>query len=351
MTIFTDHFSALAPDYDVVLSDVWGVVHNGVAAFPEACDALTRFREKGGTVVLITNAPRPNEVVASQVDQFGAPRSIYDAIVSSGDVTRSEIASAPGADHLPYWTEARSCDFRGSRRALRAGRERRLRGLLRAVQRRDRNAGDYRDAARPRCTRASCSWSAAIPTSWSSAARRCSIAPARSPIFTARSVARCFTPASPIAPIYDLALEAAQAHARQAGRRKSACWRSAIRCAPISTAPRPRHRLPVRHRRHSLRRIRRTRGPRSERGRAGIDRRRRQASRDCTEACLVSQCRPRESGNDWITQLRSTLCAARSSAAAMFSAAAWSIAPLRRRSRSASFRFSIPRMMGAGTPS
>jgi HAD superfamily hydrolase (TIGR01459 family) len=96
LTIFTDNFSALAPDYDVVLSDVWGVVHNGVAAFPEACDALTRFRAKGGTVVLITNAPRPNGVVASQVAQFGAPRSIYDAIVSSGDVTRSEIEKRPG---------------------------------------------------------------------------------------------------------------------------------------------------------------------------------------------------------------------------------------------------------------
>jgi HAD superfamily hydrolase (TIGR01459 family) len=96
LTIFTDNFQALAPDYDVVLSDVWGVVHNGVAAFPAACEALTLFREKGGTVVLITNAPRPNGVVASQLAQFGAPRSIYDAIVSSGDVTRSEIEKRPG---------------------------------------------------------------------------------------------------------------------------------------------------------------------------------------------------------------------------------------------------------------
>ena len=96
MTIFTDHFSALARDYDVVLSDVWGVVHNGVAAFPEACDALTRFRDGGGVVVLITNAPRPNGVVADQLEHFGAPRSIYDAIVSSGDVTRDEIAKRPG---------------------------------------------------------------------------------------------------------------------------------------------------------------------------------------------------------------------------------------------------------------
>lgn len=96
MTIFTDHFATLAADYDVVLSDVWGVVHNGVAAFPEACDALTRFRQAGGTVVLITNAPRPHGVVATQVAHFGAPRSIYDAIVSSGDVTRDVIAKRPG---------------------------------------------------------------------------------------------------------------------------------------------------------------------------------------------------------------------------------------------------------------
>ena len=45
--ILTDHFSTLAPDYDAVLSDVWGVVHNGIAATPPACEALTRFREQG----------------------------------------------------------------------------------------------------------------------------------------------------------------------------------------------------------------------------------------------------------------------------------------------------------------
>lgn len=100
MTIFTDHFSTLSPDYDVVLSDVWGVVHNGVTAYPAACDALTRFREKGGAVVLITNSPRPNEGVAGQMAQLGATRSSYDAIVSSGDVTRREIARRPGQNPL-----------------------------------------------------------------------------------------------------------------------------------------------------------------------------------------------------------------------------------------------------------
>jgi HAD superfamily hydrolase (TIGR01459 family) len=92
-----DHFAPLAGGYDVVLSDVWGVVHNGVAATPEACDALERFRANGGTVVLITNAPRPGEVVVrTLLDRLGVPRAAYDGIVSSGDVTRALVAARAG---------------------------------------------------------------------------------------------------------------------------------------------------------------------------------------------------------------------------------------------------------------
>jgi HAD superfamily hydrolase (TIGR01459 family) len=95
MTAFIDGLSTLAPRYDAVLSDVWGVVHNGLAAFPEPCEALKRFRLDGGTVVLITNAPRPGKVVVKLLDKLGVPRDAYDDIVSSGDVTRAVIAARP----------------------------------------------------------------------------------------------------------------------------------------------------------------------------------------------------------------------------------------------------------------
>jgi HAD superfamily hydrolase (TIGR01459 family) len=90
------HFSALAANYDVVLCDVWGVTHNGISAFPKACDALARFRAGGGAVVLVTNAPRRGEAVSRQLDQFGVPRAAYDGIVSSGDVTCGVMAERPG---------------------------------------------------------------------------------------------------------------------------------------------------------------------------------------------------------------------------------------------------------------
>jgi len=86
-----ERFAPLAVDYDVLFCDVWGVVHNGVAAFADACDALARFRSSGGTAILLTNAPRPAAAVARILDRFGVPRAAYDAIVSSGDVTRGVV--------------------------------------------------------------------------------------------------------------------------------------------------------------------------------------------------------------------------------------------------------------------
>jgi HAD superfamily hydrolase (TIGR01459 family) len=68
-------------------------VHNGLAAFADACAALTKFREAGGTVILITNAPRPDSAVVRILDRLAVPHAAYDAIVSSGDVTRGIVAA------------------------------------------------------------------------------------------------------------------------------------------------------------------------------------------------------------------------------------------------------------------
>jgi HAD superfamily hydrolase (TIGR01459 family) len=98
--LLIERFAGLAQAYDVALSDVWGVIHNGVTAFPDACEALARFRAKGGSVVLITNAPRPGAVVVKLLDRLAVPREAYDAIVSSGDVTRAVMAARPGKSVL-----------------------------------------------------------------------------------------------------------------------------------------------------------------------------------------------------------------------------------------------------------
>src|ERR1700675_3222275 len=107
-------FSALAPAYDALLCDVWGVIHNGIPAYPHACDALMRMRARGGVVILITNAPRPSEQVARQLERLHIPRESYDAIVSSGDVTRSVIDERCGQTLYHLGPERDRSIFSGS---------------------------------------------------------------------------------------------------------------------------------------------------------------------------------------------------------------------------------------------
>ena len=89
--------SELAARYDVLLCDVWGVIHNGRESFPQACAALARFRAEVGPVILISNAPRPHPPIVEQLDSLGVPRAAWTRLITSGDATRVLLAErAPG---------------------------------------------------------------------------------------------------------------------------------------------------------------------------------------------------------------------------------------------------------------
>ena len=84
----------LAETSDAWLVDVWGVIHNGVEAFAGSCAACSAYRAAGGYVVLITNAPRPSQAILPQLEFMKVSPDCYDAIVSSGDVTRHLVSQA-----------------------------------------------------------------------------------------------------------------------------------------------------------------------------------------------------------------------------------------------------------------
>ncbi len=86
-----DRAGVLLENYDVLFCDVWGVVHNGLTAFPGACAALSRFRNKGGTVILVSNAPVPKHRVEAMLRSRNVPANAWDDIVSSGDIALAHI--------------------------------------------------------------------------------------------------------------------------------------------------------------------------------------------------------------------------------------------------------------------
>ncbi len=97
VTAETARLSRLAPDYDAIVCDVWGVIRDGERVVPEALDALVRFRQGGGRVLLLSNSPRRFDTLVGLLREMGAPEGAWDGAVTSGDATRAILQGyAPG---------------------------------------------------------------------------------------------------------------------------------------------------------------------------------------------------------------------------------------------------------------
>ncbi len=93
MTKIIASLDEISENYDVVFCDLWGCLHNGIAPFPAAVEALERFRDKGGIILLLTNSPRPKASVIEQLDSIGVDRGLYHEVASSGDSARAALGS------------------------------------------------------------------------------------------------------------------------------------------------------------------------------------------------------------------------------------------------------------------
>jgi HAD superfamily hydrolase (TIGR01459 family) len=89
--LLIDGLREIARDHDALICDIWGVVHDGHAPFPEAAEALRRFRREHGKVILLSNAPRPPGSVEDQFRRIGVATDFYDAIVTSGGAVREYL--------------------------------------------------------------------------------------------------------------------------------------------------------------------------------------------------------------------------------------------------------------------
>lgn len=91
MSRIVSSLAEISAPYDALFVDLWGCVHDGVKALPDAVSALQEYRKTGGKVVLVTNSPRPRASVEIQLDGFGVPRDAWDTIATSGDSARSAM--------------------------------------------------------------------------------------------------------------------------------------------------------------------------------------------------------------------------------------------------------------------
>lgn len=112
MSQIIQSLSEVSSNYDALFVDLWGCVHNGITAYPEAVAALQAYRAKGGIVVLVTNSPKPRSGVAVQLESFGVPKDAYDTIATSGDSARSAMFQGAVGQKVHFMGEwARDAGF------------------------------------------------------------------------------------------------------------------------------------------------------------------------------------------------------------------------------------------------
>ncbi|MGH1356482.1 MAG: TIGR01459 family HAD-type hydrolase [Thalassovita sp.] len=112
MTQIVSSLSEISGRYDALFVDLWGCVHDGVKALPEAVAALQDYRRKGGIVVLVTNSPKPRAGVEVQLKKFGVAEDAWDTIATSGDSARSAMFRGAVGQKVFFMGEwARDEDF------------------------------------------------------------------------------------------------------------------------------------------------------------------------------------------------------------------------------------------------
>ncbi len=112
MTTIITNFAEISDQYDAAFVDLWGCMHNGLAALPDAVKAMQGFRDRGGKVVLVTNSPRPWDSVAKQIAGMGVPDDAWDAIATSGDSARSAMFQGAVGEKIWFMGESpRDDDF------------------------------------------------------------------------------------------------------------------------------------------------------------------------------------------------------------------------------------------------
>ena len=79
--------------YDLFFVDLWGVVHNGIELYKESTHALEKLLEANKELVLLTNAPRPNNDVVNFLKKMGLKQRYYSKVYTSGEAALNYLTS------------------------------------------------------------------------------------------------------------------------------------------------------------------------------------------------------------------------------------------------------------------
>ena len=90
-----DSLKEIAGDYDAVVLDQWGVLHDGTTPYPRAIDTLKTLR--GTRFAVLSNSGKRAAPNAARIAAMGFCADLFDLVMTSGEALWQDIAAGRAA--------------------------------------------------------------------------------------------------------------------------------------------------------------------------------------------------------------------------------------------------------------
>lgn len=88
----TQKLEEIISNYDALIVDLWGVIHDGDKLYPGVAKTLSLLHSLNKPVLFLSNAPRVSAKAQQNLDRLKIPRTHYLEVVTSGQVAHDLLA-------------------------------------------------------------------------------------------------------------------------------------------------------------------------------------------------------------------------------------------------------------------
>ena len=92
MTQALNSLLEIASDFDAMILDQWGVLHDGTQAYPGAVAAVTALRESGVRLAVLSNSGKRAALNAQRIAAKGFAPALWDSVMTSGEALWQQVA-------------------------------------------------------------------------------------------------------------------------------------------------------------------------------------------------------------------------------------------------------------------
>jgi HAD superfamily hydrolase (TIGR01459 family) len=93
MTKIINSISEIVHEYDAIVFDQWGVLHDGKVSFKGAIECLNSLKKSNVKLAVLSNSGKRSQSNAERISMMGFSSTLFETIMTSGEALWTDISS------------------------------------------------------------------------------------------------------------------------------------------------------------------------------------------------------------------------------------------------------------------